>query len=76
MRLDDFTDQAHEAFNDAQLIMHELRHTELDVEHLLLALLRQPTGLTQRVLEQLNVDAADVTRLMLREVKRGAWWSS
>jgi ATP-dependent Clp protease ATP-binding subunit ClpC len=76
MRLDDFTDEALDAFNDATQMLHELRHTTLDVEHLVLALLRQPAGLLQRVLADRNVDAADVTRRLLRKVPRRARWSS
>jgi ATP-dependent Clp protease ATP-binding subunit ClpC len=70
MRLDDFTDKAHEAFNDAQQIMHELRHNQLDVEHIFLAMLRQPKGLTPRALEKLSVDVGDVARLVERELER------
>ena len=41
MRLDRFTVQAREVFEDAQEIMHDEHHAQLDVEHLFLALLRR-----------------------------------
>jgi len=72
MPLDNFTDKAREAFEDARQIMEDLRHNQLDVEHYFLALLRQPKGLAQRVLEKLNIDAANVTRLVERELERVA----
>lgn len=72
MKMEDLTDKAREAFEDAQQIMQQLRHNQLDVEHYFLAMLRQPKGLTQRVLEKLNVDAADVARLVERELERVA----
>ena len=44
MRLERFTDKAQEAFQEAQEIMHEQHHTQLDVEHIFLAMLRQKDG--------------------------------
>ena len=44
MRLERFTDKAQEAFQEAQEIMHEQHHTQLDVEHIFLAMLRQKAG--------------------------------
>ncbi len=72
MRIEDLTDKAREAFEDAQQIMQQLRHNQLDVEHYFLAMLRQPKGLTQRVLDKLNVDTADVARSVERELERVA----
>ncbi len=70
MRLERFTEKAQEAFQESQEIMQELHHTQLDVEHIFLAMLRQPKGLTQRALEKLNVPPEEVTRLVERELER------
>src|SRR5215210_1809572 len=70
MRLDRYTEKAQEAFQEAQALMQELHHTQLDVEHIFLAMLRQPKGLTQRALEKLGVVPDDVQRLVERELDR------
>jgi ATP-dependent Clp protease ATP-binding subunit ClpC len=70
MRLDDYTEKAQEAFQEAQEIMREMHHTQLDVEHIFLAMLRQSKGLTQRALEKLGVDAGEVGRMVERELER------
>ncbi|MFN5061105.1 MAG: ATP-dependent Clp protease ATP-binding subunit [Chloroflexota bacterium] len=56
MRLDRFTEKAQEAFHEAQSIMGNMHHTQLDVEHIFLALLRQKDGLATKALQKLNVD--------------------
>ncbi|HZG68366.1 MAG TPA: AAA family ATPase [Herpetosiphonaceae bacterium] len=70
MRLERYTEKAQEAFQDAQALMQELHHTQLDVEHIFLAMLRQPKGLTQRALEKLGVVPDEVQRLAERELDR------
>ena len=70
MRLDKFTEKAQEAFQEAQAIMHEQHHTQLDVEHIFLAMLRQTDGLAQRTLEKLNVDTDMVTQRVERELEK------
>ncbi|HZQ99230.1 MAG TPA: AAA family ATPase [Chloroflexota bacterium] len=56
MRFDQFTERAQEAVQRAQQIMAEMRHTQLDTEHLLLALLEQRDGIVPQILQRLNVD--------------------
>ncbi len=70
MRLDRFTEKAQEAFQEAQEIMQEQHHTQLDVEHIFLALLRQREGLTGRALARLNVDADAVAQRVERELEK------
>ncbi|KAB8142603.1 AAA domain-containing protein [Chloroflexia bacterium SDU3-3] len=70
MRLDRFTEKAQEAFQEAQAIMHEQHHTQLDVEHIFLAMLRQTDGLARRALEKLNVDPDMVTQRVERELEK------
>src|SRR5919205_143497 len=66
MNLNRYTEKAQEALQEAQEIMQELHHTQLDVEHIFLAMLRQPKGPTQRALEKLGVVPDDVIRLVER----------
>ncbi len=70
MRLERFTEKAQEAFQEAQSIMHEQHHTQLDVEHIFLAMLRQPDGLTNRALERLGVDTEMVSQRVERELEK------
>src|SRR4051794_18753621 len=69
MRLERFTEKAQEAFQEAQEIMHEQHHTQLDVEHIFLAMLRQREGLTGRALERLGVDVEMVVQRVERELE-------
>ena len=55
MRPDRFTEQAQEALNASQQLVRELRHTQWDVEHVLLALLELEKGVPVEVLLKLGV---------------------
>ncbi|HEX5926862.1 MAG TPA: ATP-dependent chaperone ClpB [Baekduia sp.] len=50
------TQKSQEALHDAQTKALRFGHTEVDVEHLLLALLDQPDGLVARLLARMDVD--------------------
>ena len=56
MDASDLTQKSQEALQDAQSIATRLRHTEVDGEHLLLALIEQPEGLVPRLLSQAGAD--------------------
>src|SRR6266508_4567986 len=70
MRLERFTDKAQEAFQEAQEIMHEQHHTQLDVEHIFLAMLRQRDGLTNRALARVGVDTDTIAQRVERELEK------
>ncbi|MGQ9895929.1 MAG: Clp protease N-terminal domain-containing protein, partial [Roseiflexus sp.] len=70
MRLERFTEKAQEAFQDAQEIMHDQHHTQLDVEHIFLAMVRQRDGLTARAIARLGVDADMVARRVEHELEK------
>src|SRR4030095_8066664 len=70
MRLERFTEKAQEAFQEAQEIMHAQHHTQLDVEHIFLAMLRQREGLTGRALDRLSVDVEMVAQRVERELEK------
>ena len=55
MRLDKFTIRSQEAIEDAQNLADEKNHQQIDVEHLLLALVRQEGGVVAPVLQKLGV---------------------
>ena len=60
MSFDRFTERAQEAAARAYQIMQRYQHSQLDTEHILLALLEQPEGVISQILELLNVDADEI----------------
>jgi ATP-dependent Clp protease ATP-binding subunit ClpB len=58
MDMNRLTQKSQEAMHDAQTKALRFGHTEVDVEHLLLALLDQPEGLVPRLLERAGADPA------------------
>ncbi len=70
MRLDRFTEKAQEAFQEAQEIMQNQHHTQLDVEHIFLAILQQPDGIASRAMTRLNVDTEAVAQRIGRELEK------
>ncbi len=63
MRLDRFTERAQAAAQRAVQIMSRYGHTQVDTEHLLLALLEQPDGVVPELMTHLG---ADVERIKQR----------
>ena len=55
MNLTNYTEKARDALINAQRIAEERSHSQLEPEHLLLALLRQPEGVVPRLFERLHV---------------------
>ncbi len=56
LRFDRLTEQAQEALQMAQELMQQFQHSQMDVEHVFLALLRQEDGVVRTILEKLGVD--------------------
>lgn len=57
MRFDKFTERAQDAAARAYEIVQRFQHSQVDTEHLLLALLEQKDGAVAQILELLNVDS-------------------
>ncbi|NLJ50171.1 MAG: AAA family ATPase, partial [Candidatus Atribacteria bacterium] len=55
MNFEQFTEKAKEVIQLAQNILLEYHHNQLDVEHILLALVKQPEGITSQILERCQV---------------------
>ncbi|HEX5545964.1 MAG TPA: Clp protease N-terminal domain-containing protein, partial [Ktedonobacterales bacterium] len=64
MNLTNYTEKARDALINAQRIAEERSHSQLEPEHLLLALLRQPEGVVPRLFERLNVPPATIASEM------------
>src|SRR6478672_1895554 len=57
-----FTERAQEALQRAQQIMFAKQHTQLDVEHIFLALLQQRNSLPAQIITRLGGDVQTMTR--------------
>ena len=70
MKQERFTEQAQEALQLSQQIVKEFRHSQWDVEHVLLALLRQEQGLVGEILAELHVNADTVRQQTERALEK------
>jgi ATP-dependent Clp protease ATP-binding subunit ClpC len=57
-----FTEQAQEAITSSQQLLMQLQQNQWDVEHILLALLKQEKGLVPDILRDLNVNPKEVRK--------------
>ena len=55
LKPDDFTEQAQEIIGKSQEIVRNYRHSQWDVEHILMALLEQEQGVPAEILRELGV---------------------
>jgi ATP-dependent Clp protease ATP-binding subunit ClpB len=70
MDLNRLTQKSQEALHDAQTKALRFGHTEVDGEHLLLALLEQPEGLAPRLMTQASVDIDQLRADLEAELSR------
>ena len=71
MRFDRFTERAQDAAMRAYEILQRYSHNQVDVEHLLLALLEQPEGVVSQIMEKLGVDV-EIVKQRLDEILRAS----
>ena len=70
MRQDRFTEQAQQVIQASQQMVREQRHSQWDVEHVLLALLAQREGLVPDLLGRLGVDRERATARLQAELQK------
>jgi ATP-dependent Clp protease ATP-binding subunit ClpB len=70
MDMNRLTQKSQEAVQQAQAIALRYGHTEVDGEHLLLALLEQPEGLVPRLLRQFDADVDALTAAVDGDLQR------
>lgn len=70
MNLNNFTQKSQEAFQEAQNIARLKNHQELDLEHLLYALLLQEDGLVPRILEKLDISRENFLKALELELAK------
>ena len=70
MRFDKLTLKAQEALETAQHLATDAQSPELNVEHLMLALLHQPDGIVVPIFQKLGVDTVDITSAVESAVQK------
>ncbi|NPU85754.1 MAG: ATP-dependent chaperone ClpB [Syntrophaceae bacterium] len=70
MRFDKFTLKAQEALQDAQTLAQKSGHQAVEVEHLLLTLLRQTEGVVGEILGKLGADAGKLEKDLDRALQK------
>src|SRR5918999_331485 len=72
MNINKYTEKAQEAIFNAQKLAEERNHTQLEAEHLLLALLQQADGVVEQILGKLGVDSNPIIAQLQIELDRQA----
>src|SRR5262249_35701062 len=70
MRLDKLTIKAQEAVQQAQTLAERRQNTQIDVEHLLAALLAQTDGVTGPLLQKLGVNIGLLVQQVQAEIEK------
>lgn len=69
MRFDKFTERAQDAAARAYELTQEYKHSQVDTEHLFLALLKQENGAVPQLLDQLKIDVAAIQQRLEEELR-------
>ncbi|MBP6788819.1 MAG: AAA family ATPase, partial [Candidatus Promineofilum sp.] len=69
MRFDRFTERAQDAASRAYEIVQRYGHSQVDTEHVFLALLEQQDGAVPQILAAINADTAVLTERLDRELR-------
>ncbi|MFC1546606.1 ATP-dependent chaperone ClpB, partial [bacterium] len=72
MMFDKFTIKAQEALSEAQMITQKHEQQQVDVEHVLLALLKQKEGTTVPLLEKAGMPAAELVNILENDIAKRA----
>ncbi len=70
MRFEKLTLKAQEAFQEAQRTAERLGHQAVDVEHIVLAVIKQPEGTVEAVLKMLGANPGAVARDIEKMLER------
>jgi len=62
--LENYTDRAKDMMSDAQNILRRYKHSQLDTEHLLIAMLEDTDGIITKILSHLHTDIVAVKRVI------------
>ena len=79
LKPDDFTEQGQEVLNLSQAIVRRYRHSQWDVEHVLLALLEISNGVTSQILQEIGLSPETITKkveIVLESIPKNAYENS
>src|SRR6185503_14890560 len=68
-RYDRYTERAQDAVQRAMEILQRYGHTQIDTEHIMLALVEQPDGVVGQILESLTADVEALKRKLDEDLK-------
>ena len=71
-RFDRFTERAQEAAAKSYEVLQRYGHSQVDTEHLLLALIEQPEGAVPEILERMGVELEAIRERLDEELQRTA----
>src|SRR2546422_2449260 len=69
MKIERFTDKAREALSEAAEIAKHYNHGQIEVEHLLDALLTQEAGVAQQIIQKVGGNVATAKRVIESEIE-------
>lgn len=72
LRFDRLTIKSQEAVHEAQKLAEKHQHQQIDVEHLLVALIKQPEGITGPLLKKLGANPEILEKDLLQDLKTRA----
>src|SRR5258708_223682 len=70
MKVERFTDKAREAVSQASELAKQYNNSQIEVEHLLAALLDQEGGVVQQIISKVGGNPAAAQRMITSEVER------
>ena len=69
MKIERFTDKAREALSEANELAKQYNNSQIEVEHMLAALLNQDGGITQQIIQKVGGNVAAARRIVDNEVE-------
>ena len=70
MKKDRYTEKAWEVMGTSEAMVRTLRHNQLDVEHLVLAMLQQQDGPVPQIMELLGADTPSLSNKFLQALTK------
>src|SRR2546423_7864516 len=70
MKIERFTDKAREAISEAAEIAKQHSNGQIEVEHLLDALLTQESGIVQQIIQKVGGNLAEAKRMVTNDIER------
>ena len=76
LKPENFTEQAQEMLTESQDLVRKYKHSNWDVEHILLALVNMQEGLTSTILDTLDVNIEEIRQEIKTSLVKRAYLAS